>query len=81
MPCFEEIEPNEFDYFCPKGHYNAMARIFFTTQEKAIRNLFHSEATFGFRTLSIFFVSYLTLACLTYGVGVPSGSVYLFANA
>lgn len=71
--CIEQIESNQFDYFCQPGEYNAMARIFFTTSEKAIRNLFHSEGVIGFRTLGIFFVSYFSLACLTYGIGVPSG--------
>jgi H+/Cl- antiporter ClcA len=71
--CIEEVEPNQFDYFCQPGEYNAMARIFFTTSEKAIRNLFHSEGVIGFRTLSIFFVVYISLACLTYGIAVPSG--------
>jgi chloride channel 7 len=71
--CIEQVEPNQFDYFCEPGEYNAMARIFFTTSEKAIRNLFHSEGVIKLSTLAIFFVVYYALACLTYGIGVPSG--------
>ena len=31
------------DYFCQKGEYNDMATLFFTSQESAIRQLFHLD--------------------------------------
>jgi len=71
--CIQALSSSQFDYFCKKGQYNGMARIFFNTEEDAIRSLFHSEQTFDLQTLAIFFVVYLSLACLTYGASVPSG--------
>jgi len=68
-----DVPLTSFTYFCPEGKYNAMASIFFTSQERAIRMLFHSQSPFPIQTLAIFFVLYFALTCLTYGIAVPSG--------
>ena len=44
---------NTISYFCQEGQYNDMATLFFTSQESAIRHLFHLD---GIR--AIFFVAY-----------------------
>lgn len=61
------------DYFCPDGHYNDMATLFFTSQESAIRHLFHLDGAFSLTSLGIFFICFYFLACWTYGASVPSG--------
>ena len=44
---------NTISYFCQEGQYNDMATLFFTSQESAIRHLFHLD---GIR--AIFLVAY-----------------------
>ncbi|XP_068700527.1 H(+)/Cl(-) exchange transporter 6-like isoform X2 [Montipora foliosa] len=61
------------DYFCQKGEYNDMATLFFTSQESAIRQLFHLDGEFSLTSLGIFFICFYFLACWTYGASVPSG--------
>ena len=34
---------NTISYFCQEGQYNDMATLFFTSQESAIRHLFHLD--------------------------------------
>jgi hypothetical protein len=42
-----------------------------------MKQLFHQPAAyvFDYRTLGLFFGLYFFLACLTYGIAVPSGPV------
>ncbi|CAD6235684.1 unnamed protein product [Miscanthus lutarioriparius] len=64
------------NFQCPPGHYNALASLFFNTNDDAIRNLFsawYDYREFGVSTLLIFFTTVYTLGLLTYGVAVPSG--------
>ncbi|KNC46889.1 chloride channel 7 [Thecamonas trahens ATCC 50062] len=60
-------------FTCPEGEYNDMATIFFTTQEEAIRQLFHNRDAFSYPTLAFFMFAYFGLAVVTYGASVPSG--------
>lgn len=60
-------------YFCQEGQYNDMATLFFTSQESAIRQLFHLDSAFSLTSLGIFFICFYFLACWTYGASVPSG--------
>lgn len=62
--------------------YNEVASLFFTDADTAIRQLFHMResrtgnlrsSTFSSGALFMFFMPYATMACLTYGVAVPSG--------
>lgn len=63
------------NFQCPAGHYNALASLFFNTNDDAIRNLFSAgtDREFGVSTLLIFFTTVYTLGVVTYGVAVPSG--------
>ncbi|CAL4972879.1 unnamed protein product [Urochloa decumbens] len=63
------------NFQCPPGHYNALASLFFNTNDDAIRNLFSAgtEREFGVSTLLTFFTTVYTLGIVTYGVAVPSG--------
>ena len=58
---------------CPKGSFNDMATIAFTTQEAAIKMLFHNTGEFDVTTLLVFGCVYFLIACWTYGIAVPSG--------
>ncbi|KAJ1286465.1 hypothetical protein BS78_03G354100 [Paspalum vaginatum] len=63
------------NFQCPPGHYNALASLFFNTNDDAIRNLFSAgtDREFGVSTLLTFFTTVYTLGLVTYGVAVPSG--------
>ncbi len=63
-----------------KTEYNQVASLFFTDADTAIRQLFHfyesgdtNSVTFSSGALLVFFVPYICLACITYGITVPSG--------
>eukprot|EP00039_Didymoeca_costata_P014963 m.247499 g.247499 ORF g.247499 m.247499 type:complete len:870 (-) comp16127_c0_seq1:85-2694(-) len=69
---------------CKKGEYNELASLFLTSQEGALRGLFHlgpaegqddavGDTNFSIGCLVIFFVFYASLAVCTYGVAVPTG--------
>ena len=71
-------------FFCPAGFYNDLGALFFTSPEDGIRTLFHERAgTLSVRSLGIFWVTYLSLMCLSGGIGVPSGQLIpaLFAGS
>lgn len=60
--------------FCDDHTYSAMGSLWFNTPETAIRNLFHQDkAQYESSTLALFTMAYLLVACITYGIGVPSG--------
>eukprot|EP00127_Corallochytrium_limacisporum_P001263 Clim_evm33s47 gene=Clim_evmTU33s47 len=60
-------------FFCPRGQYNDLATLALNSQETAIWQLFHNGGEFSIRTLLLYMISCYFLACLTYGIGVPSG--------
>lgn len=55
--------------------HNDMATLFFNTQDDAIRSLLSSKNNkeYSVSTLLGYFVSFFTLATLTYGAAIPSG--------
>lgn len=59
---------------CEDDEYHPIASLFFTDGNDAIKLLFHMhEHTFPAEGLLLFFVFYISLAALTYGIAVPSG--------
>lgn len=52
---------------------NDYALLFFQPSEDTIKMLFHSDQDFSFGSLAVFSVFYFMLACVTYGIAVPSG--------
>ena len=60
---------------CVEGkEYNEMASLIFTDAGDAIRFLFHLHRhTFSTAALVLFFLFYITLAVIVYGIAVPSG--------
>ena len=52
-----------------------MASLFFNTQERSIKELFHDPIDYDYHTLLLFLIIYYFLACLTFGVCVPSGAM------
>ena len=58
----------------PEEEYNELASLIFTEPGVAIRQLFHQRKhTFSNGVLGIFFLSYISLAVLVYGIAIPSG--------
>jgi chloride channel 7 len=64
----------------PEKQYNEVASLFFCEADVAIRQLFHfretgetDAATFSSAALFLFFIPYITLASLVYGIAIPSG--------
>ncbi|CAE8615621.1 unnamed protein product, partial [Polarella glacialis] len=47
--------------------------LFWQKNTAALKSLFHSEEEFNLWYVLLFFVMNLSLSCLTYGIGVPSG--------
>ena len=65
---------------CPASEYNEVASLYMTDSDTAIKQLFHfredgakDQQTFSSSALFIFWFPYLSMACLTYGLAVPSG--------
>jgi len=59
---------------CPADEYAPMASLFLQDGNDAIKLLFHMhERTFPHGALILFFLFYIGLATLTYGIAVPSG--------
>lgn len=64
----------------PGKEYNEVASLILTDADTAIKQLFHfresganDASTFSSAALFLFFLPYITLATLTYGIAVPSG--------
>eukprot|EP00611_Tribonema_gayanum_P016725 TRINITY_DN2911_c0_g2_i4.p1 TRINITY_DN2911_c0_g2~~TRINITY_DN2911_c0_g2_i4.p1 ORF type:complete len:839 (-),score=229.88 TRINITY_DN2911_c0_g2_i4:151-2667(-) len=67
----------------PHTEYNEVASLFFTDADTAIRQLFHfreggersttNNFTFSSGALFLFWLPYTAMACITYGIAVPSG--------
>jgi H+/Cl- antiporter ClcA len=67
-------------YCDAETEYNELASLYLADSDTAIRQLFHfreigdhNVSTFSSAALFLFFVPYLTMACLTYGTAVPAG--------
>jgi len=66
---------------CEKGkEYNEVASLIFTDADTAIKQLFHFKeagvddaSTFSSAALFLFFIPYITMATVVYGIAVPSG--------
>jgi len=67
--------------FCEENQYSAMASLLFNTAEESIKTLFHTSTPddinngkdFEWTTLLYFSIAYFLVACVTYGIAVPSG--------
>jgi len=64
----------------PGKEYNEVASLIFTEPDTAIKQLFHfreagasDNSTFSSGALFFFFVPYIAMATITYGIAVPSG--------
>lgn len=64
----------------PGKEYNEVASLIFTEADVAIKQLFHfrevgvdDTSTFSSGALFLFFVPYITMATIVYGIAVPSG--------
>ena len=90
----EECNQNigaQVPFYCDEGKFSQVANLFFDMSENGIKSLFHKKSAkqcqgmweYNFSTLVIFFLVYYALACLTYGISVPSGLFVpsLFAGA
>ena len=86
LPHFDHVLKEELDsqqtylmeflvpFGCPEGTFNEVASLFFNDGNTAIKLLFHMrEHTFSIPALFIFFIFYITLATVTYGIAIPSG--------
>ncbi|DBA03758.1 TPA: hypothetical protein N0F65_005648 [Lagenidium giganteum] len=79
--CFHADDTVEYPYkkelvrfYCRKGEFNDLASLMLSSGEVAIKHLFHAPAnTFEVRNLVIFWLTMQFLACITYGLKVPSG--------
>jgi len=68
-------------FLCEPGkEYNEVASLIFTESDVAIKQLFHfreakgdDHSTFSSGALFLFFVPYIAMACVTFGIAVPSG--------
>eukprot|EP00529_Nitzschia_sp_RCC80_P005006 CAMPEP_0113455330 /NCGR_PEP_ID=MMETSP0014_2-20120614/8320_1 /TAXON_ID=2857 /ORGANISM="Nitzschia sp." /LENGTH=932 /DNA_ID=CAMNT_0000346757 /DNA_START=220 /DNA_END=3018 /DNA_ORIENTATION=+ /assembly_acc=CAM_ASM_000159 len=64
----------------PGKEYNEVASLIFTEADVAIKQLFHfreaggeDNSTFSSGALFLFFIPYIMMATITYGIAVPSG--------
>ncbi len=69
-----ELIDSLVQFGCKEGQYAPIASLFFTDGNDAIKLLFHMhQHTFPIMSLFLFFICYITLATVTYGIAVPSG--------
>jgi H+/Cl- antiporter ClcA len=71
MSLISELEP----FRCVPGkEYNQLASLIFTEAGVAIRQLFHlHHHAFSDQALILFFLTYISMAVLVYGIALPSG--------
>ena len=70
IPLLEEL----VQFQCGPGQYNEVASLIFTEAGVAIRQLFHlHKHAFSDAALLVFFIFYISLAVVVYGIAVPSG--------
>ena len=68
-------------FYCERGkEYNEVASLMFVDADVAIKQLFHfreagegDSSTFSSGALFLFFIPYIVMATVTYGIAVPSG--------
>ena len=81
-PLPKDPEPHELalldelvSFRCEAGkEYNELASLMFTEPGVAIRQLFHlHKHSFSDAALFLFFIPYISLAVLVYGIAIPSG--------
>jgi chloride channel 7 len=67
-------------YCVPGKEYNEVASLMFVDADVAIKQLFHfreagatDSGTFSSGALFLFFIPYISMAAITYGIAVPSG--------
>ena len=70
-------------FMCPEGQYNEVASLIFTEPDVAIKQLFHfreagadDTSTFSSGALFLFFVPYISLATITYGIAGEYGALF-----
>lgn len=74
LPLGDQPDANPIQLFCEDHQYSAMASLLFNTPEDSIKNLYHSDRSdFKAETLLLFGLTYFAVACVTYGIAVPSG--------
>lgn len=60
-------------FYCGEGEYSEMATLFFVPAETTLRQLFHFPDSLDIGRLVLFFLSFGTFTCWTYGISVASG--------
>ena len=75
IPALLLLRPGGWMLTCLQGRetMNDYALLFFQPSEQSIKMLFHSEGDFSDGSLLYFGAIYFFLACITYGIAVPSG--------
>lgn len=68
-----DLEEALISFTCNDDEYSAAASILWTTGDRGIKFLLHNKDQLDGWTLFIVFIIYFFLACVTYGIGVPSG--------
>jgi len=70
----QELLDKLIRFRCEEGEYNEMASLIFSEPGDAIRLLFHlHKRAFSTSSLLSFFLLYISVAVVTYGIAVPSG--------
>eukprot|EP00633_Aureoumbra_lagunensis_P000819 CAMPEP_0197301608 /NCGR_PEP_ID=MMETSP0890-20130614/50508_1 /TAXON_ID=44058 ORGANISM="Aureoumbra lagunensis, Strain CCMP1510" /NCGR_SAMPLE_ID=MMETSP0890 /ASSEMBLY_ACC=CAM_ASM_000533 /LENGTH=414 /DNA_ID=CAMNT_0042780955 /DNA_START=1226 /DNA_END=2470 /DNA_ORIENTATION=- len=78
----KDIAEELVQFKCKDDEYNEVASLYFTDSDTAIKQLFHFREvgnfdddveTFSSVAVFAFYIPYTMLACLTYGIAVPSG--------
>nr|CDS33533.1 H():Cl() exchange transporter 7 [Hymenolepis microstoma] len=71
---FQKNSESSHQILCVNGEYNRVSSLLFTTPSKALQVLFHDPPnSFNETTLIVFIPYVFFIACITYGVSVPSG--------
>lgn len=74
IPEDEELWDKLIQFRCDEGEYNELASLIFSEPGDAIKLLFHLENhAFSTFCLLTFFMLYISMAVITYGIAVPSG--------
>ena len=75
-----EVVDSLVSFQCADNEYNMVASLFFTDSDTAIKALFHfredggkDQTTFSTGAIFLFWFPYICMACLTYGIAIPSG--------
>jgi chloride channel 7 len=67
----DSFEGDGNEHRCPKTHQ--MGTLSFQFSEDVIKGFFHNAGTIGKPTLAMYFLVTFFVACITYGIAVPSG--------